>query len=145
MSQYKDPNSRGTFRDLMRDPSKKRHEAENEIAFLLRDILQTNQFPIAHWENMTERFFTAVYGDDRKAIAQAKINLSRGLAKDKLTWGRFVQSLLVLGFDEYEITVTMKNRGDVKPREHKVKFKNQYKNKRGSKPIPLPDLEDDND
>lgn len=143
MSQYKDPNSRGTFRDLIRDPNKKRDEAGNEIAFLLRDILGEYQYSIAQWENMTERFFTAVHGNDRKAIAQAKINLARGLAKDKLTWGRFIQAILVMGFDEYEVVIRMKNRDDVKAKEHKVKFRNQYKNRKANRPLALPDMEED--
>lgn len=135
MSEYKDPNSRGTFREIIRDPNKKRDEATNELSFLLRDILQEHQFSVGQWENMTDKFFGAMHGDDRKMVAQAKINLSRGLAKDGLTWRRFQQALLVMGYDNYEVTISMSNRGDTKPREHKVKFKNPYKGRRAHKPV----------
>lgn len=141
MSNYKGKGARGTFRDLLRHPTRKREEAGNELAFIFRDIMDEKRFELDQWEYLVERFYRSVYGEDTRAVQQAKINLARGLVKDKLTWGRFMEAMLVMGFDEYTFTVSMKNRVDEKAKEYQVKVKNPYKARRSKNPVPpLPSI-----
>lgn len=128
MSNYKDENSQHTLRDIIRDPSRKVGEAQNELSFLFRMILLEHRIGVEQWENLTTRYFTARYESDRKVIVQEKINLSRAIAKERLTWQRFMEAIETLGYDECEISITLKNLGDDKNvRTHKALVKNKYK------------------
>lgn len=128
MSTYKDENTKHTLRDIIRDPNKKVDEASNELAFIFRTILSEHRLSIDQWDNLTTRYYIARYGGDTKTVAQEKINLIRAVAKEQLTWGRFMEAIEVLGYDECEISITLKNSGDkASERTHTARKKNKYK------------------
>lgn len=128
MSEYKDENTRHTLRDIIRDPNKKVNEARNELSFLFRTILNEHRISIDQWDNLTTRYYTSRYGRDIKTVSQEKINLIRAVAKESLTWGRFMEAIETLGYDECEFSITLRNTGEkVSERTHSVRKKNRHK------------------
>lgn len=131
--------SRGgrTLADIIKDPRKLKDEARDELSFAFRDILAENRITLEQWNLLTTRLLAAKYNGDPKTISQEKINLSRALAKDTLTWSRFVEALFALGFDDYDIVITMTNRDNDKSNKHKIKIRNPYKRVDTESELPL--------
>lgn len=128
MSDYKDEKNPDTLMDIIRDPSKKKQGATNELAFIFRDVLFELRIGPPEWENLVEKYGRARYGNDRKKIAQEKINLARAISKPELTWQRFIEAMSVLGYDVLDINVRLFNRGaEETSREFKTRIPNRYK------------------
>lgn len=128
MSDYKDEKNPDTLMDIIRDPSKKKQSASNELAFIFRNVLYELRIGPAEWENLVEKYGRARYGNDRKKIAQEKINLARAISKPELTWQRFMEALSVLGYDICDIRINLFNRGaEANGREFKARIQNRYK------------------
>lgn len=128
MSKYKVKPEGSTFLEILADPAKRKGTAQNEISFLFREILAANKVTIEQWEVRMQRLLSAKFSGDPRLISQEKINLSRALANDALTWNRFVEGLFAFGYDEYEFTVDMKNKdGSGIVNKHTIKIKNPFK------------------
>lgn len=114
MSNFQDPDNALVFGDLFDyNVDKKKITLQNntnELASLFREVLATMGVTPTEWETLSNRYFTFIHDKDRKAIAQDKINLARALTRNDLTWTRFLESLMVLGFDEYEVNVVLKRK-----------------------------------
>lgn len=128
MSKMKDPENNLTLNDLF-DYSRVGDErlaktSPNELASMLRQMFKELTVRPADWDIMANRFYRFIRGDDVKVIAQEKINLSRSLVKDDLTWGRFLEAIMVLGFDEYVLEVTLVRRHNDKD----IKFRRRVRN-----------------
>jgi len=131
MSEYKDEKNPDTLMDLIRDPSKKKNSARNELAFIFRDVLFELRIGPPEWDVLVEKYARARYDGDRKKIAQEKINLARAISKPELTWQRFMEAMSVLGYDVCDISIKLLNRGaENNSRDFKVRVPNRYK-KRG--------------
>lgn len=129
MSKYKNRPEGHTLLEILADPHKRKGAAQNELSFMFRDILASNKITIDQWEIRMQRLLSAKFEGDPRLISQEKINLSRALANDMLTWNRFVEGLFAFGYDEYEFTVEMKNKdGTGIINKHTIKIKNTYKN-----------------
>lgn len=103
---------------------KYRNSDPNELKLLLKEIIDDKRLRPMEWEVLSDRFFNYVHGKDRKQAAQSKTNLARALSKDDLTWGRFVEAIMVLGYDDYEFVVRMKNKNQETPHEFTIKKRN---------------------
>lgn len=127
-SKYVPPNSQsGTLMELLRHPTKKRDETGDPVARMMRELLYRHQILPDEWEVRADRYFRKIHGNDVQKISQEKINLSRSIAQNRISWNRFHQVLEILNYDEYTFTIGMKNRDMPEPRECCIKFRNRMK------------------
>lgn len=134
MSKFPDPVNNKTFAELF-DHTVSNKEMQltkntNELTGLFREMLSDLRLRLMEWETLTNRYYGYIYGGDKKEIAQAKINLTRALVKDELTWSRFVEALIILGYDEYEISVSMRNRDQEKAHTFTKKIRNPLRKRK---------------
>jgi len=122
-------NNKSTFRELLLDPEKKRSEAENELAYLFRDIMLAHGVNPSEWDRRLDMYYRRLYTNSRGEVDlikvnQEKSNLVRALAKDTLPWKRFNTSLQLMGPESYTIIIELTYR-DGRTHTHKVKIRNR--------------------
>ena len=121
--------NKSTFRELLLDPEKKRAEAENELAYLFRDIMLAHGVTPSEWDRRLDSFYKRLYTNskgqtDPVKVNQEKSNLVRALTKDALPWNRFNRALQLMGSESYTISVDL-NYADGRVHTHKVKVRNR--------------------
>lgn len=96
-----------TFRSIVNNPETGKEDAENLLALLFRDILLAHAPGADNLDRKMERYYTRIYGGDKRLIAQEKNNLSRALTKPSISWERFETLIQLLGCDKYIVRVDL--------------------------------------
>lgn len=99
-----------TFRSIVNNPQADKEEVAlegNLLALFFRDILLAHRPGADNLDRKMERFYTRIYGGDKRLIAQEKNNLARALTKTSISWERFETLLQLLGPDKYVIRIDL--------------------------------------
>lgn len=117
-----------TFRSIVNNPQVGKEEAENLLALLFRDILLAHSPGADNLDRKMERYYTRIYGGDKRLVAQEKNNLSRALTKPSISWERFETLIQLLGCDKYVVRVDLVY-GD-KTYTSELEVRNRYSDRR---------------
>lgn len=102
--------STNTFRRIVNNPQVDKDEVAlegNLLALLFRDILLAHRPGADNLDRKMERYYTRIYGGDKRLIAQEKNNLARALTKPSISWERFETLLQLLGPDKYVVRIDL--------------------------------------
>lgn len=121
--------NKSTFRELLLDSEKKIREAENELAYLFRDMMLAHGVTPSEWDRRVDSYYKRLYTNakgqaDLVKVNQEKSNLVRALTKDALPWNRFKTALQLMGAESYTITIDLNYAGG-RMHTHKVKVRNR--------------------
>lgn len=135
-----------TFRELLMDPEKKRSEAENELAYIFRDMMLAHGIQPSEWDRRVDSYYRRIYTNskgevDLIKVNQEKSNLVRALTKDALPWRRFITAVQLMGAASFTFTLDL-NYQDGRTFSHKVKVRNRITDQAASEQLSL-DLEAD--
>ena len=121
--------NKSTFRELLLDSEKKKSEAENELAYLFRDMMLAHGVTPSEWDRRLDSYYKRIYMNskgqvDLVKVNQEKSNLVRALTKDALPWRRFHTAVQLMGSKAYTFTLELEYE-DGRIHTHKVKARNR--------------------
>ncbi len=136
---------------ILSDNDKKISEADNIPAKMLRGILRDLGIGSILWDKLVNSYYNSQYSTVAKnkvAIATDKNNFNSGIAKENVTWGRFMRALFILSPVKITFQVRLQWRNgtesvheqSVRNYMKKLVEENQMAPACAKKPEPIPDF-----